>query len=451
VVLEASTVRQCGVSATDARWPALRPRAFQTLGLIAAGMTVLAAAASFGQARPQQATEVAAAAAESDRLSDSRPAGIDPQKQEAFKRGMAAARAAMRKRDIAAAKREVEAAAKRIQTPEEEAEANRLAVLAAHLGEFWKTMGRVVAGLAPTQEFAIRQTPAIVVEASPTQVTFRYEGRNLTYKINELPRPIVEALVKGGFAENSATKVLFGAYLAMDAQGDRRAARQVWQEALSAGEDVNSLMAELDVALPAGAAADSPSDKMDAGASGAATAPADPATVEQAEAAVRAQFKADYSRASSLSGKLKLSETLAAAADGAEVSADHRFVMLRDARDYALAAGKPEAACDAIDRMARYFSVDAVAMKTEALEHAAKKARTSTSNREVAECALAVTDLAILAGRSEEAGRLAAVALSTAQRARNAALVLSAREAKQKAEAVAGQAGNSGTEKKGKR
>lgn len=450
MVSRASTGRFSEFSTKVSRWPRLRRKASGVFGLTAIAAAALVAATAFGQARSQQVLEVAAAA-ESDRVPESRPAGIDPQKQEAFKRGMAAARAAMRKRDVAAAKREVEAAAKRIQTPEEEAEANRLAVLAAHLGEFWKTMGRVVAGLAPTQEFAIRQTPAIVVEASPTQVTFRYEGRNLTYKINELPRPIVEALVKGGFAENSATKVLFGAYLAMDAQGDRRAARQVWQEALSAGEDVNSLMAELDVALPAGAAADSPSDTMEAGTSGAATAPADPATVERAEAAVRAQFKADYSRASSPSGKLKLSETLAAAADGAEVSADHRFVMLRDARDYALAAGKPEAACDAIDRMARYFSVDAVAMKTEALEHAAKKARTSTSNREVAECALAVTDLAILAGRSEEAGRLAAVALATAQRARNAALVLSAREAKQKAEAVAGQAGNSGTEKKGKR
>lgn len=451
MVLRASTGRFPEFSTKVARWLGLRRKASGVFGLTALAAAALVAATAFGQARSQQVLEVAAAAAETDRQPESRPAGIDPQKQEAFKRGMAAARAAMRKRDVAAAKREVEAAAKLIQSPEEEAEANRLAVLAAHLGEFWKTMGRVVAGLAPTQEFAIRNTPAIVVEASPTQVTFRYEGRNLTYKINELPRPIVEALVKGGFAENSATKVLFGAYLAMDAQGDRRAARKVWQEALSAGEDVNSLMAELDVALPAGTAADSPSDKMETTATGAPAAPADRATVEQAEAAVRAQFKADYSHASSLAGKLKLSEKLAAAAEGADVSAGHRFVMLRDARDYALAAGKPEAACDAIDRMARYFSVDAVAMKTEALEHAAKTARTSTSNREVAECALAVTDLAILAGRSEEAGRLAAVAVSAARKARNAALVLSAREAKQKADAAATQAVDSGTEKKGKR
>lgn len=373
-------------------------------------------------------------------------AQVDPQKQEVYKRTVAAVRAAMARRDAASANRDVRAAAKLIQTPEEEVEINRLATLTSHLDEFWKTIAQVVAGLTPAQELNLGKTLAIVVETNPNRVTLRCEGRNLSFSVKELPRPVVEALVQSGFADNAATRVLLGTYLAMDAQGDRQAARRVWQEATDAGQDIKELMAELDVASPG----KTPANPTPGNTGAAKTdAPTDRAAIQQAEQAVRAQFEVDYNLASGISGKLKLSEKLAAAAGGANVPTEKRFVMLRDARDYALAAGKAGAACDVIDQMARYFTVAPLEMKTAAVEQAAKMARTSASNREAAECALGLVDQALQARRWDEAGRLAAVALSTAQKTRNAAMVRSAREAKLKVDDTVERAGGGGQDKRG--
>ncbi len=361
-----------------------------------------------------------------------RPAQVDPQKQDLYKRTVAAARTAMSRRDMLGGKRNTKAAAKLAQTPEEEAEAARLDTLAQHLDEFWKTMTKVIVGLTPAQEFTLGNTPIIVVETSPTRITFRAEGRNQSFTIKDLPRPIVEALVQGGFTDNAATKLIFGAYLAMDARGDRQTARKLWQELIDAGSDVSDLMAELDLA-PAGKAPPTPAAGKPEKTEVARTAPpADPAALRQAEQAVRARFEVDYNLASSVSGKLKLSEKLATAAASADVPEENRFVMLRDARDFALAAGKPAIACEVIDRLMQQFTVDALELKTAAMEQAAKMVRTTSGSKEAAECALTLVAQAIQARRWDEAGRLATVAVSTAQRARNAALVHSAREAKLK-------------------
>ncbi len=378
------------------------------------------------------------------------PTLVDAQKQGMYQQSVAAARAAMRRRDLAGAKQDIRAAVKLVQTPEEEVEIARLVALAKHLDEFWKTISRVVASLTPAQEVAVGKTVAVVVETSAAQITFRLEGREQTYVIRDLPGPMVEALVHNGFADNVATKVLLGTYLAMDARGDRQAARKVWQEVINAGQDIKDLMAELDVASPGKMPGKAASGKNGGVKSEGAKAdlPTDRAVIQQAEQAVRAKFEVDYNLASGIPGKLKLSEKLVAAAGGADVPAENRFVMFRDARDYALAAGKPETACDVIEQMARFFNVDPLEMKAAAMEQAAKMARTSASNREVAEYALGLVDQAIQAGRWDAAGRLAAVAVSTAQKTRNAAMIRSAKDAKIKVDDAAGKAGGSGQGKK---
>jgi hypothetical protein len=355
----------------------------------------------------------------------------------------------MSRRDTIGGKRNAKAAVKLTQTPEEEAEAARLETLATHTEEFWKTMLQVIAGLTPAQEFNLGKTPAIVVEASTTRITFRHEGRNQSVAVKELPRPIVEGLVQACFADNAATKLLLGTYHAMDAQGDRKAARKLWQELIDAGNDVTDLMAELDVA-PAGKTAPATAPGKATKTEVAKTdAPTDAAALRQAEQAVRSDFEIDYNLASSVGGKLKLSEKLAAAADRADVPAEKRFVMLRDARDYALAAGKPAAACEVIDRLAQCFTVDPLELKTAAMEQAAKMVRTSSGGKEAAECVLTLVDQAVQARRWDEAGRLAAVAVSTAQKSRNAALIHSAREAKLKVDEAAEKAAEGAEKKKG--
>lgn len=361
---------------------------------------------------------------------------LDEQQQQLFRKTATAARLAMSRRDPAGGARNAKAALKLAQTPEEEAEATRLVALAQYLEEFWKTMGRVLGGLTPAQEFNAGSTPLIVVETSPTHVTFRSEGRNRTYALRDLPLPIIEALVQGGFADNADTKLLFGAFLAMDARGDRAAARKLWQELIAAGKDVSDLLPELDVAPVAQPPRDGMSAKQEKSEPppnrqpAASEVPTDPAELRKAEQIVRERFDVDRNLASSVSGKLKLAEKLVGAAGEANLPAAVRYVMLREARECALAAGKPAAACEVIDRLAEHFRVDALELKLAALEQTAKAARTAASNKETAECALKVAEEAVRDQRLDAAERLAAVAVSTAQRTKSVALLQKAREAK---------------------
>ena len=356
-------------------------------------------------------------------------------------------------RDVPGGKRNAKAAVGLAQTAKEEEEAARLATLAQHLGEFWKVLNQVIAGLTPAQEFTLNNTPIVVVEASPAQVVFRMEGRNRSYAVKELPREIVVALVQGGFADNAATKLLLGTFHAMDSVGEREEARKLWQELVDSGNDVSGLMAELRITRvgkspPSQAPATAPKPTKTADAK--TDVPTDPVSLRKAEQAVRAEFEVDYNLASSVSGKLKLSEKLVGAAGGADVPAENRYVMLRDARDYALAAGKPGVACEVIDQIAQYFNGDALEQKADAIERAAKSARTSSGSKETAETAIALADFAMQAGRWTEANRLAAAAVSVAQRVRNAALLHSAREAKLKADEGAEKAADR-AEKKAKK
>jgi hypothetical protein len=173
------------------------------------------------------------------------------QRQEALRRAVASARAAMAKRDLAAARKHVEVATAAAQNLEEEAEAGRMAALLGNLEEFWRGVFKVIAGLGPAQELSAGNMQYIVVAVTPKALTLRTEGRTQSYDLRTLPRPIVEALVQSGFAADASTKVLWGTFLAMDVQGDRRAARRLWEEAARAGEDIGELLKELESEPPA--------------------------------------------------------------------------------------------------------------------------------------------------------------------------------------------------------
>jgi hypothetical protein len=173
------------------------------------------------------------------------PPVVDPAKREAFRRAMSLARQAIGKRDFAGAKRHLKTAEANLQDAADEAELGRLELLLGNLEEFWRGMRRIVAGLVPAQEIMLGETPIIVVQVDANQLTVRSEGRNQTYRIFDLPRPIVEALAQSGFVKHPSTNVLLGAYMAMDPNGDRKRARQLWEQAARQGEDVRDLMAEI--------------------------------------------------------------------------------------------------------------------------------------------------------------------------------------------------------------
>jgi hypothetical protein len=403
---------------------------------------------------PKPAQEAASPPSPGQDAKQAKPAAATPppaapadlQKEAAYRRGVAGIRLAMGKRDPIGAKLQLKAIAPLAQTPEEEAQLARLDTLIDHLREFWKTMAQVTTGLRSASELNVNGAPAVVVEAGATQITLRMDGRNQVFAIKSLPRAVVDALVQSSLPDNAANKVLYGTFLAFDLQGDRQLARKVWQQAIGAGQPIKDFLVELDAASrePGGrsGAGRGPINKTDP--------PTDPAALDKAEREVRGLYDADYGASSTVPGKLKLAEKLAEAVATAEVTTEARFVMLRDARDYALAAGHPALACQVIDQLGTYFTVDPLEMKISAVEQAAKTARTAKSGKELAECALGLVDEAILGGHLDHAGRLAAISVSAAQRAKNPTLIHDAQEAKQKVDEMAGKAAAEGGKKKGK-
>jgi len=353
-------------------------------------------------------------------------AGIaaDPDKQEGFRRGLAAARAAMARHDFAAARRHVDAAAALAQDPSEEAAVARARLLLSNLQEFWKGIAQVVAGLTVAQEISAGPTQYIVVAVTRGKLTLRSEGSSRTYDLRNLPRPVVEALARSGFAPHPSSKVLLGTYLALDPRGDRREARKLWEEARQQGEDVDALLAELERPLPA------------AGSAGASKAPppSDAAKLQEIRQGIRARFQREYERAASTAGKAALARKLLDAAGASPDTPETRFAILTEARDAAVAAAKPALAFEAIDALDQSFQVDPLGMKLEALEQTAKAVRSAVGHREVAESALGLFEQAAVAGRPDEAGRAAKVAVAAAKSSGNPALLKKARAAVEQAE-----------------
>ncbi len=169
------------------------------------------------------------------------PAGVDPAKQAAFRQAMVAARAAVGKRDFAGAKGHLATAKASIQGPANRRELERLDTMIGNLEEFWRGMAAIVGRLEPAEEIMLGETPIIVVGVDGNELTVRSEGRNATYRLHDLPRPIVEALAQRGFAKHPSSLVLLGTYMFLDPNGDRRRARQLWEEAGRQGEDVREL------------------------------------------------------------------------------------------------------------------------------------------------------------------------------------------------------------------
>ena len=345
----------------------------------------------------------------------------DAKQQAAFDRAVSDARLAMSQRDLAAARRHLEAATLNAQTTEDQTQLARLQTMLGHLDEFWVAMRDGVSTLNGGRELALKTTRVVVVEADRDRLTVRAAGANHSWTLRHLPASVVRAVVNESFPRDATSKLQLGTFLAFDADGDRLEARQLWEEAAQEGIDVDALLPELDVALPSGAGGEPKISPV-----------ADRNRLRQAEQSVRQLFEKNYAEAASNVKKIELAKELLARAAAAGDDPAARFVMFREARDLAADSGKPALACEAVDQMAKSFTIDAIPMKTQVLEAAADKTRGLIIQREIALTALRLVDQAAAAGRLEEAERLATLAVEAARKSRSPALIRQAVTAAQR-------------------
>lgn len=165
---------------------------------------------------------------------------------------LVAIRQAVSARNLDALPPALAAAAKLKGEDKYDAELERLDELSEYVGKFWQAVERGCRSLQSVSELEVGDQRVAVVEYENGRLVLRVAGQNKAYTQKDMPPKLALTLAGLVLKDNAAqNKVFFGAFLALDAKGDRKLARQYWDEAAAAGIDVKRLLPELDVPLPA--------------------------------------------------------------------------------------------------------------------------------------------------------------------------------------------------------
>jgi hypothetical protein len=162
-------------------------------------------------------------------------------------------RAAIAGRDLPGMKVKLEAAQKLKGESAYDNELQRVEHLSNYVTQFWQSVDRVGKTMQATtiREITIGDVVAAFVEYENGTLVIRVNGQNRTYTLQNMPLKVALAVSQQELKPDVANnKVYFGAVLAMDAKGDRKLARQMWDEALAAKVDVKYLLPELDLEPP---------------------------------------------------------------------------------------------------------------------------------------------------------------------------------------------------------
>jgi hypothetical protein len=165
---------------------------------------------------------------------------------------LTAVRQAASVRDLAGLKASLTAAASMKGEERFDAELARLDELGEYIVKFWQAVERGCQSLESVNELEVGEQRVAVVEYANGRLVLRVAGQNKAYTQKDMPPKLGLTLAGLVLKDDAAqNKVFFGAMLALDAKGDRKLARQYWDEAAAAGIDLKRLLPELEVPLPA--------------------------------------------------------------------------------------------------------------------------------------------------------------------------------------------------------
>ncbi len=150
--------------------------------------------------------------------------------------------------------------------------------------------------------------------------------------------------------------------------------------------------------------------------------PPDAALLREMEKTIREVFKADYAKRAP-DDLMVLSKKLLQEGIKTENDPVAKYVLLSEARDLAAQAGDVAGAFKCVDEMDRRFVIDAHAMKTAALNAAARGTRTPEASKAVAEAYCAFAEAAASQDDYDQAMILLSKAETAAKGAQNPALL----------------------------
>ena len=184
------------------------------------------------------------------------PRTMDPTELAALNEALEAARYAMANRNLEDALVQIELAKLLASGTSRESEVNRVGMLHDNLKQFFKAVTEGSKGLTALQEIQIGQKNpriAVVIEATPERLVIKDQGVIRRFNLGDtMPAALCELLARRWFKGDEATNDVFvGTFHAVDAQGDKERARQLWNSARNTGSGtvktmVNLIMPELD-------------------------------------------------------------------------------------------------------------------------------------------------------------------------------------------------------------
>ncbi len=320
---------------------------------------------------------------------------------DALSRALNRARGALAARDVALARAQLDQARKLAQRREDRALVQRLELATGHMSRFLAAVRAGIDKLDIVDELKFGDEVVSVVDLGPEKISLRMAGAHHDFTLATLPAPLAVTLAKSvSDSDAGAVLTFLGVFHAVEPGADRSEARRLWQAAAAAGENVDDLLPLID------------SDDLTIRRE---PLPASDVRDEAAERVAR-EFAATIRGAKTTEQKAFLVRELTSAAAAAEASAD-QYALLSEACARAALAIDTAGALATIDELARWFEVDPLLLKAEALGKCRAAARDPESSRRVAVAALQLLD------ESEPpeavAKSLVLTAVGAARRARN--------------------------------
>ncbi len=327
-------------------------------------------------------------------------------------KALADAKAALVARDVENAKTQLTVAASMANAPDHKAMVKRLELLTHFVGEFWKGVGDGIKGLDGVDELLVGELRVSVVEHSDDDLTIRAGGKNLHYTIDDLPSGLAEVLFERvREMKDPLNKMSKGAFHAVDKNRSVETAKRIFQEAQLSGGDVADLMAVVD-------------DKYDVKNPPVARAVPqkrhlpDPTALTEATGQVKAKYGKDITAARTPQQKYDLAKKIMGDAAMPMDNEATRLALFNESRDLAANAHLAQLTVQIIDETEKWFEIDVLATKFDALSKAAVRASPQAARDIALEC-LQLTDQAEEAKRLDLADKFVRVAGGTARASRD--------------------------------
>jgi formylglycine-generating enzyme required for sulfatase activity len=167
---------------------------------------------------------------------------VDKIKKIEFDAAIQAARVAMGARELVEAKKYLATAKSKAQSPDEASRVTRYETVLGYVEDFWRCIRGTIASLHPTEELDLGKERIVVLKSSADGVTFKIGDRECQYTCDTMPTGFIVALADVRLNKDPQTKVIYGAFLAVDPMGDAERAAQLWAEAAQSGEKVQQLV-----------------------------------------------------------------------------------------------------------------------------------------------------------------------------------------------------------------